>query len=369
MLRRKLLIVFGSLVVLLVALAATAIWVLQGALSDLRRVNTQAVAVADEVNRLNDGLTAVEVDLYQIQLGRQRHLDGLIDDVEAAHNLIDLIGKHYVVHLPQSEGAFKAVRDLYPGFEQRVSSLATAQDENLSRQYAVAALADAMTLRQGVRQIDRNAREHARQEQENLASRFRWLVFGIAIGCLLVINISIVVLLRAAGMVLRPVDKLVEVSRQLTSEHFEKRAELQDADEFHELAEAYNQLAERIQSSEQRRMEMLGQVALTLNHELNNSIAIIELQLQLLGRQTDGGDRFESCLRNIKENLHRMAETVESLKHIRRIVLTDYISGVKMLDLQRSVQAEALDEPPPTGNVGGGNVGDVGEKAPTTGQA
>ena len=247
MLRRKLLIVFGSLVVLLVALAATAIWVLQGALADLDHVNTQAVAVADEVNMLNDGLTAVEVDLYQIQLGRQRHLDSLIDDVEAAHGLIDRIGKHYVVHLPESEGPFKTVQNLYPRFEQRVSTLATAQDENLARKYAIVALADTMTLRQGIRQIDRNVREHARLEQENLAIRFRWLVFGIAIGCLLVINISIVVLLRAAGMVLRPVDKLVEVSRQLTSEHFEKRADLKDADEFHELAEAYNRLAERIQ--------------------------------------------------------------------------------------------------------------------------
>jgi signal transduction histidine kinase len=365
MLRRKLLIVFGSLVVLLAAMAATAIWILQGALADLDRVNAQALAVADEVNRLNDGLTAVEVDLYQIQLGRQRHLDGLIDDVEAAHGLIASIGKHHVVHLPESEGPFQAVRELYPRFEQRVSSLATAQDENLSRKYTVAALADAMTLRQGVRKIDQNVREHARMEQEHLAGRFRWLVFGIAIGCLLVINISIIVLLRAAGMVLRPVDKLVEVSRQLTSEHLDKRAELQDADEFRELAEAYNRLAERIQSSERRRMEMLGQVSLTLNHELNNSIAIIELQLQLLGRQTDGGDRFETCLRNIKENLHRMAETVESLKHIRRIVLTDYISGVKMLDLQRSVQDESADEPsPPGGRVG--DFGKAGEEAPTT---
>ena len=35
-----------------------------------------------------------------------------------------------------------------------------------------------------------------------------------------------------------------------------------------------------------------------------------------------------------------MASTVESLKHVRRIVLTDYVSGVKMLDLERSVLAE-----------------------------
>lgn len=345
MLRRKLLMVFGSLVFLLVALAATAIWVLQGALADLHHINTQAVAVADDVNRLNDGLITIEVDLYQIQLGRQRHLDDLIDDVEAARELIARIGKHYVVHLPESEQIFQSVVEGYPAFERTISSLATAQDENLARKYTVEALAEAMALRQGVRQIDSNVREHTRMEQVDLASRFRWLVFGIAIGCLLVINISIVVLMRAAGMVLRPVDKLVEASRQLTSEHFGHRAELDQADEFHELAEAYNQLAQRIQDSEQRRVEMLGQVALTLNHELNNAMAVIELQLQVLGRQADGSDRFETCLRNIKENLHRMAETVESLKHIRRIVLTDYIAGVKMLDLQKSVQAEAPDEP------------------------
>ena len=352
MLRRKLLIVFGSLVFLLVALAATAIWVLQGALADLHHINTQAAAVTDGASRLSDGLIAVEVDLYHIQLGRQRHLDDLIDDVEVARDLISHIGKYYVVHLPASEQIFRTVVEGYPDFEQTISSLATAQDENLARKYTVKALAEAMALRQGVRQIDGAVRKHTRMEQEALANRFRWLIFGIAIGCLMVINISIVVLLRAAGMVLGPVDKLVDVSRRLTSEHLENRAELDHADEFHELAEAYNQLAKRIQESEQRRMEMLGQVALTLNHELNNAIAIIELQLQILGRQADGNDRFETCLRNIKENLHRMAETVESLKHIRRIVLTDYISGVRMLDLQKSVQAETSEDPP--GSVSAG---------------
>ena len=36
-----------------------------------------------------------------------------------------------------------------------------------------------------------------------------------------------------------------------------------------------------------------------------------------------------------------MTATLESLKHIKRIVLTDYIAGVKMLDLHRSTQADA----------------------------
>jgi methyl-accepting chemotaxis protein len=344
MLRRKLLIIFGLLVALLVILAALAVSVLQGALADLRHLNTHALAVSDDVSRLSDELTGVEVDLYQIQLGRQRHLDTLIIDVEEARTTVGKLGRHYVVHLPESQDAFETLTKTLPTFERSVSSLATAQDESLARKYTVDALAQAMALRQAARRIDLNVRAHARLEQENLAGRVRWLIFGIAIGCLFVINLAIVALLKAAGMVLRPVDRLVETSRRLTSEHFDHRAELRDADEFRELADAYNQLAERIQSSEQRRMEMLGQVAVTLNHELNNSIAIIELQLQILRRQTDGNDRFEASLSRIKDSLQRMAETVESLKHIRRIVLTDYIAGTQMLDLRLSVQPDAPDE-------------------------
>jgi len=97
-------------------------------------------------------------------------------------------------------------------------------------------------------------------------------------------------------------------------------------------------------------MEMLGQVALTLNHELNNAIATIGMQIQLISRRPDQDEKFAERLRHIQEGLQRMTRTVESLKHIRRIVLTDYIAGVKMLDLPRSVaedsESDALDSGP-----------------------
>ena len=141
-----------------------------------------------------------------------------------------------------------------------------------------------------------------------------------------------------AGMVLKPVDRLLETSRQLTGEQFDHRPTPEQKDEFGELADGYNKLAGLLQAEEQRRMEMIGQVALTMNHELNNAIAGIEMQIQLLSRRSGADDRFESGLRRIRESLRRMAQTVESLKRIRRIVLTDYIAGVKMLDLQRSTE-------------------------------
>jgi hypothetical protein len=35
-----------------------------------------------------------------------------------------------------------------------------------------------------------------------------------------------------------------------------------------------------------------------------------------------------------------MTRSVDSLKRVRRIVLTDYVGGVKMLDLERSAGSE-----------------------------
>jgi signal transduction histidine kinase len=165
-------------------------------------------------------------------------------------------------------------------------------------------------------------------------------VLGLAIVFLLVINIAAMVLLRMATMILKPVDQLVYASRQLAMERFDYRVDLGGNDEFDELAAAFNNLGSQLQANEQKKVEVLSQVALTLNHELNNAIAIIELQLNLLSRQTGGNAAHERRLREIHQSLARMTDTVQSLKNVRRIVLTDYVSGQKMLDLRRSVLSD-----------------------------
>ena len=176
-----------------------------------------------------------------------------------------------------------------------------------------------------------------------LGQHFRWLMLGIAVGCVLVINAAVIILLRAAGMVVKPVDELVKTSRDLT-ERWGESEQAGRADEFSELSRGYDTLAAKLQEHEQRRMETIAQTALTLNHELNNAISTIGMQLQLLARKEQQDEKFEAGLKHIRESLHRMTQTVESLKHIKRIVLTDYISGVKMLDLQRSIEGAPKDE-------------------------
>jgi signal transduction histidine kinase len=95
-----------------------------------------------------------------------------------------------------------------------------------------------------------------------------------------------------------------------------------------------------LQANEQRKIEMLGQVSVAMNHELNNVASIIELQLRLLARQQKAADSpaMEKPLREIHQSLKRITGTVQSLKNVRRIVLTEYLPGTKMLDLEKSTR-------------------------------
>ena len=179
-------------------------------------------------------------------------------------------------------------------------------------------------------------------EQRALAASFRWILVGLGLVFVVVINFSVIMLIRMSSMILRPVDVLVKATRELEKEHFDHRVTLAENDEFDDLAHAYNRLAEHLQSSEQKRMEVLGQVALTLNHELNNAMATIELQLGMLGRRASSDTQAERRLHTIHDNLARMKDTVQSLKSVRRIVLTEYGQGMKMLDLAQSTRDEKV---------------------------
>ena len=203
--------------------------------------------------------------------------------------------------------------------------------------------------------VDPVSPDHFLEEHQALARRFRLLVLGLTVIFLLVLNVGVILLVRTAGHILRPVDALVRATELLAQGHLDHRVTLPGRNEFAQLAGAFNDLAERLQLDERRKIEVLHQLALTLNHELNNCIAVIDLQLRLLTRKGNGAAPSdtpapavaETALREITDNLRRMTRTVEALKHVRRIVLTDYIPGMKMLDLEQSTRAEEEDAHPP----------------------
>lgn len=339
MLRRKLMLILFTLTSLLIVLAVAALWSLQRVFVELDHLKTAATAV-DQVNELNTNLSAIQVELYALQTGRQLHLDRLVDEVEAIHRTADKLNQHYVVLDPDVLPTYERFMLRLDGFEDLVGVLATANDRDLSLRYNLACLDHAAQMHQGLLLIARHVQAHTRTEQSAITGNFRWLVVAIALGFLVVINTSILMMLRTAGMILRPVDKLVHASRELAKENFKHRVAMGQADEFDELARAYNHLAEQLQENERRRIETLQQTALTLNHELNNAITTIDLQLTLLRRRSGRDEAMQKGLGQIQENLQRMSLVIASLKQLKRVVLTDYVDGVKMLDLHESTRED-----------------------------
>jgi signal transduction histidine kinase len=167
---------------------------------------------------------------------------------------------------------------------------------------------------------------------------FRTVVLALAAVFVVVINVSAELLVRTAAKILRPVDALVEATRQLSRENFQHRVTLRERNEFDELAAAYNNLAAHLQETEQRRVDVLAQVGIALNHELNNALATIEMQLKLVSRRNALDPQTEGRLHTIHQSLARMKDAIASLRNVRRIVLTDYGPGQKMLDLVRSAE-------------------------------
>ena len=125
MLRRKLIITLGSLVLLLVAVTATTLWMLQRILKDMDHIQTYASVLVEDTFNLGTTVTMIEVELYELELGRDQHLDVLIEEVESLRALVGHIGESYVIQGDSAKPGYGRLQALLPEFEAHVGSLAT----------------------------------------------------------------------------------------------------------------------------------------------------------------------------------------------------------------------------------------------------
>ncbi|MEX2218765.1 MAG: HAMP domain-containing protein [Phycisphaerales bacterium] len=319
MLRRKFLARIGLLIGAFVAGAVVAIYLLQAVLADIDRVNGDAAVLIGGIQDVSGAVNGVEV----ARLG-DGNAPALAAHSARLREALARLGEHAATAPGgAAAGSYGAARGLAPGF------LAEGTAERT------------VAMHTAVQELGREVRGHVASEQAALGRHFRGLVLGLTLAALLMVNVAVCVLLRTAQMVLRPVGALVEGSRELAHENFAHRVRVSQDDEFGELAHAYNRLAEELGASEGRKAEALRQLAVTLNHDLNNALSAVQLQLELAGRQSGGNAEVAGRLREVRSVLGRMSGTVASLKNIRRVVLTDYAPGQKMLDLERSIDGGA----------------------------
>jgi nitrogen fixation/metabolism regulation signal transduction histidine kinase len=353
MLRRKLLLVLGSLIVLLLVAALSAILLLHDVLQDLNHASSEVVTGTTRTRLVEQAVSALEADLYRLRGRPEASPDSALVAAAALDQRTEELFAPGIVP-PEAAAGYRRIRALVPELNGHLNEYAGAEDEAARAESLTLALETLAALRMETAEISHVAYEHSARMHRQVVEKFRGAAIVLGIGFLVLLNASIIVVLRAAIMVLKPVGKLVEASRRLGREEFDHRIDADRTDEFGELAQAYNSLAEQLQTNEQRKVETLHQVACTLNHELNNAISTIELQLTVVGRRQGRDQTLAQPLRQIHQTLGRMSDTIDALKRVRKIVLTDYLSGVKMLDLERSVAEDSPSgqpSPPATAEI------------------
>jgi HAMP domain-containing protein len=330
MLRRKLLARLGPLVLAFLAATLLGVLMLQSVLRDLDHLTTETAALADSAAEL--GLVVAQVRAERA--GGARPGTAVADALGRVPVLIARIDGA-VASDPRSgcAGAAGRVRSALPDFQRWATGVDGGSPDA------------AVRLSSSIGALSESARAHIQAERAHVRARLRLVVAGIIIAALVLLNAAVLVLLHTARLVLRPVDELIEASRQLGLERFDYRVDVRQRDEFDQLAGAYNALAAQLARNEERKMETLHQVATALNHDLNNVLSIVSLQLTRMDRESDASPALRERLRSIQQSLSRMAETIQSLGRVRRIVLTEYLPGRQMLDLPRSL------EPAPDGSA------------------
>jgi DNA-binding response OmpR family regulator len=89
------------------------------------------------------------------------------------------------------------------------------------------------------------------------------------------------------------------------------------------------------------RLAAIGELTVTLHHEINNPLmsAMAEVDLLLTGPEALSTEQQES-LDGIRRSLGRIRDIVKRTREIRSAASTDYLDGVRMLDLDASAHGE-----------------------------
>ncbi len=99
------------------------------------------------------------------------------------------------------------------------------------------------------------------------------------------------------------------------------------------LSEQLHVYYERALANE--RLAGIGQVAVTVRHEVNNALTAIVAESQLLAEAKAGvSDEQRAAAQTIKQSALKIAEDLRKLTNLADAPVTEYTKGVPMLDLR-----------------------------------
>ena len=87
---------------------------------------------------------------------------------------------------------------------------------------------------------------------------------------------------------------------------------------------------------EKEKLAMLSETAIAINHEINNPLAPILGNVQLILRENKFDEKTRNRLHTIQRNAQRIYQIIQKLQAIKKPVTTKYVDNTKMLDIFES---------------------------------
>lgn len=188
-------------------------------------------------------------------------------------------------------------------------------------------------------EINKLRQNHLNAMSETLTNS-RQIVLGSTIT--MVIVLLIFWLFLKIGL-LSPLKILAEATGKIGDGHLGYQVDLKVKNELGEFIHVLNQASLQLKKNQDmevklQKLETIGQVAISVNHEINNPLMIIMGNAEILKKLIPNQDeKIVKKLNSIISECHRISEVTKKLREIKNPIIEKYVNDeTTMIDLKRS---------------------------------
>jgi len=159
---------------------------------------------------------------------------------------------------------------------------------------------------------------------------------AIFVGVLAAVLAAVVVSVALTARLSGPIARLAAASRRIAQGRYAERVPVAGADEIGELAASFNQMADSLEATERRRLELVGDVA----HELRTPLATLDGYLEgLQDGVVEGNEATWQLLRRETARLSRLVDDLQQLWRAEARQLPLSVTRVDVVALLEAVRS------------------------------
>lgn len=156
---------------------------------------------------------------------------------------------------------------------------------------------------------------------------------ALLVGVIVAGTAAVVISLALTARLSAPIARLVAASRRIAAGRYAERVRVASADEIGELAGSFNQMAEALESTERRRLQLVGDVA----HELRTPLATLDGYLEGL---QDGVIRSdEGTWQVLRRETGRLSSLIDDLQELWRAEARQLPLSIVPVDVEAELAA------------------------------